>query len=73
MIITIELTIPFLSLNVQEEIRSSPSNLLMNNPSPNEAMMPVRGIDDLPKPPAANRREIMHSIFFILFFYIKKD
>lgn len=48
--------------HIQEEIRSSPSNLLINQPNPNESLMPVRGIDELPKPPVANRREIMHSI-----------
>lgn len=47
-------------MNGQEEIRNVPSNLLMNQPNPNESMMPVRGgMDDLPKPPAANRREII--------------
>ncbi|XP_057807365.1 axial regulator YABBY 3-like [Salvia miltiorrhiza] len=38
--------------NLLEEIRSSPSNLL---PNPNEPLMPIRGIDELPKPPVANR------------------
>ncbi|KAG8391637.1 hypothetical protein BUALT_Bualt01G0208100 [Buddleja alternifolia] len=42
--------------NLLEEIRNSPSNLLMNQPNPNENLMPhVRGIDELPKPPVANR------------------
>ncbi|KAK6162541.1 hypothetical protein DH2020_002382 [Rehmannia glutinosa] len=41
--------------NLLEEIRSSPSNLLMNQPNPNESLMPVRGMDELPKPPVANR------------------
>ncbi|KAK4414666.1 Axial regulator YABBY 1 [Sesamum alatum] len=41
--------------NLLEEIRNSPSNLLINQPSPNESLMPVRGIDELPKPPVANR------------------
>ncbi|KAK4397464.1 UNVERIFIED_CONTAM: Axial regulator YABBY 1 [Sesamum calycinum] len=42
--------------NLLEEIRnsSSPSNLLINQQNPNE-LMPVRGIDELPKPPVANR------------------
>ncbi|KAL0282941.1 UNVERIFIED_CONTAM: Axial regulator YABBY 1, partial [Sesamum angustifolium] len=42
--------------NLLEEIRnsSSPSNLLINQQNPNESM-PVRGIDELPKPPVANR------------------
>uniref|UniRef100_A0A5B7B1B5 Putative axial regulator YABBY 1 isoform X2 n=1 Tax=Davidia involucrata TaxID=16924 RepID=A0A5B7B1B5_DAVIN len=41
--------------NLLEEIRSSPSNLLINQPNPNEFVMPVRGVDELPKPPVANR------------------
>ncbi|XP_051122784.1 axial regulator YABBY 1 [Andrographis paniculata] len=41
--------------NLLEEIRNSPSNLLINQPNPNETLMPVRGIDELPKPPVANR------------------
>ncbi|KAK3019558.1 hypothetical protein RJ639_004399 [Escallonia herrerae] len=47
----------FTPQNLLEEIRSSPSNLLMNQlPNPNESFMPVRGLDhELPKPPVANR------------------
>nr|QZP43401.1 YAB3 [Erythranthe lewisii] len=43
--------------NLLEEIRSSPSsNLMMNQSNPNESsLMTVRGIDELPKPPVANR------------------
>ncbi|KAL2460832.1 Axial regulator YABBY 1 [Abeliophyllum distichum] len=41
--------------NLLEEIRNSPSNLLINQPNPNESLMPIRGIDELPKPPVANR------------------
>ncbi|KAI8545371.1 hypothetical protein RHMOL_Rhmol07G0034600 [Rhododendron molle] len=41
--------------NLLEEIRSSSPNLLTNQPSPNESFAPVRGFDELPKPPAANR------------------
>ncbi|KAK4416021.1 Axial regulator YABBY 1 [Sesamum alatum] len=42
--------------NLLEEMRNSvPSNLLINQQNPNEALMPVRGIDDLPKPPVPNR------------------
>ncbi|CAA3000027.1 axial regulator YABBY 1 [Olea europaea subsp. europaea] len=37
------------------EIRNSPSNLLINQPNPNESLMPIRGIEELPKPPVANR------------------
>ncbi|CAA0820371.1 Axial regulator YABBY 1 [Striga hermonthica] len=40
--------------NLLEEIRS-PANLLVNQPNPNEPFMPVRGLDELPKPPVANR------------------
>ncbi|XP_073027189.1 axial regulator YABBY 1-like isoform X4 [Primulina eburnea] len=42
--------------NLLEEIRNSPSNMLNNQPNPNESfILPVRGIDELPKPPVANR------------------
>lgn len=41
--------------NLLEEIRNAPSNLLMNQPNPNDSFLPVRGIDELPKPPVANR------------------
>ncbi|KAL6499390.1 Axial regulator YABBY 1 [Orobanche hederae] len=39
-----------------EEIRSAPSNFLINQPNPNEPFMPVRVIDDLPKPQAVANR-----------------
>ncbi|GER27042.1 YABBY-like transcription factor GRAMINIFOLIA, partial [Striga asiatica] len=42
--------------NLLEEIRSGPANLLVNQPNPNEQFMAVRGLDELPKPPVANRR-----------------
>lgn len=41
--------------NLLEEIRSAPSNLLINQPNPNGSLMPIRGVDELPEPPAANR------------------
>ncbi|XP_073029833.1 axial regulator YABBY 1-like isoform X1 [Primulina eburnea] len=42
--------------NLLEEIRNSPSNMLNTQPNPNESfIVPVRGIDELPKPPVANR------------------
>ncbi|XP_075475465.1 axial regulator YABBY 1-like isoform X1 [Primulina tabacum] len=41
--------------NLLDEIRNSPSGLLMNQPNPNESLIPVRGLEDLPKPPVANR------------------
>ena len=44
----------------QEEIRSPPSSMLTNQPNPNEAVMPVRGVDEIPKPPVVNRRESLH-------------
>ncbi|CAI9103645.1 OLC1v1002168C1 [Oldenlandia corymbosa var. corymbosa] len=41
--------------NLLEELRNAPSNLLMNQANPNhESLLPVR-VDDLPKPPVANR------------------
>ncbi|CAA2989108.1 axial regulator YABBY 1 [Olea europaea subsp. europaea] len=43
--------------NLLEEIRNSPSNMLINQPNPNESLNPVRGIDELPKPPVANRHK----------------
>ncbi|KAK9056259.1 hypothetical protein SSX86_027349 [Deinandra increscens subsp. villosa] len=39
---------------ILEEMRNMPSNLLMNQPNPNEHFAPVR-VDELPKPPVANR------------------
>lgn len=37
--------------------------MLMNQPNPNhESLMPVGGVDELPKPPVANRREINYHI-----------
>ncbi|KAI3449104.1 hypothetical protein Pfo_005769 [Paulownia fortunei] len=41
--------------NLLEEIRNSPSNLLINQQNPNESLIPVRDIDELPKPPVAKR------------------
>ncbi|XP_073155868.1 axial regulator YABBY 1-like [Henckelia pumila] len=42
--------------NLLDEIRNSPSSLLMNQPNPNESLLPVRrGLEDLPTPPIANR------------------
>ncbi|GFP94988.1 axial regulator yabby 1 [Phtheirospermum japonicum] len=38
-----------------EEIRNSPSNMLINQQNPNESFLPVRDIDELPKTPAAKR------------------
>ncbi|PIN20859.1 hypothetical protein CDL12_06449 [Handroanthus impetiginosus] len=41
--------------NLLEDIKNSPSNLMINQHNPNESLVPVRGIDELPKPPVANR------------------
>lgn len=41
--------------NFLDEIRNSPSSLMNNQPNPHESPIPIRGIDDLPKPPVANR------------------
>ncbi|XP_031091429.1 axial regulator YABBY 1 [Ipomoea triloba] len=41
--------------NLLDEIRNTPPSLLMNQPNPNESLMPIRGVDELPKPPVANR------------------
>ncbi|XP_002511672.2 axial regulator YABBY 1 isoform X2 [Ricinus communis] len=44
--------------NILEEIRNAaPPNMLINQPNPNEPVMPVRGgiHEDLPKPPVVNR------------------
>nr|ACL68660.1 graminifolia protein [Streptocarpus rexii] len=42
--------------NLLEEIHNSPSNMMNNQPNPNEIfIVPVRGIDELPKPPVTNR------------------
>ncbi|KAI3741216.1 hypothetical protein L1987_58886 [Smallanthus sonchifolius] len=40
--------------NIMEEMRNNPSNLFMNQANPNELFAPVR-VDELPKPPVANR------------------
>ncbi|KAI7742062.1 hypothetical protein M8C21_030068 [Ambrosia artemisiifolia] len=40
--------------NIMEEMRNTPSNLFMNLPNPNDPFAPVR-VDELPKPPVANR------------------
>ncbi|KAJ9171246.1 hypothetical protein P3X46_014637 [Hevea brasiliensis] len=43
--------------NILEEIRSAaPPNMLINQPNPNEPIMPGRGgMEELPKPPVVNR------------------
>nr|XP_043619284.1 axial regulator YABBY 1 [Erigeron canadensis] len=44
----------FAPRNIMEEMRNVPTNLLLNQANPNEPFIPVR-LDDLPKPPVANR------------------
>ncbi|KAJ4839844.1 Axial regulator YABBY 1 [Turnera subulata] len=45
--------------NLLDEIRgAAPPNLLINQPNPNESVMPFRGVDhhqEIPKPPVVNR------------------
>ncbi|XP_052191947.1 axial regulator YABBY 1 [Diospyros lotus] len=41
--------------NILEEIRSSSSNLLINQPYATESAAPIRAAEELPKPPVANR------------------
>lgn len=44
----------------------APPNMLLNQPNPNEPLMSVRGgMEELPKPPVVNRREIIQ--IFVLF------
>lgn len=47
-----------------------PANMMMINQSnPTESLMPVRVVDqEIPKPPVANRREILH--IYLLFISI---
>ncbi|KAL8555892.1 hypothetical protein ACS0TY_003635 [Phlomoides rotata] len=52
----LHLTHPFFSPhNLLEEIRNSPSNMMMNQQNPNDSLLPVREIDELPKHPVAKR------------------
>ncbi|KAI5598463.1 hypothetical protein BDE02_02G133000 [Populus trichocarpa] len=42
--------------NILEEIRNgAPPNLLINQPHPNESVIPFRGVEEIPKPPMVNR------------------
>nr|DAD18577.1 TPA_asm: hypothetical protein HUJ06_020040 [Nelumbo nucifera] len=48
------------SHNFLEEIPSPQPNLLIDQPNPNDSIVSVRGgSDELPRPPAVNRREIL--------------
>ncbi|XP_023898878.2 axial regulator YABBY 1 isoform X2 [Quercus suber] len=44
--------------NLPEDIRSPPPNMMINQPNPNESMMPVRvgaDLEEIPKPPVVAR------------------
>jgi len=48
--------------------------MMINQPNPNESMMPVRvgtDLEEIPKPPVVTRREInfLHTLFLLLFFF----
>ncbi|XP_074325539.1 axial regulator YABBY 1-like isoform X2 [Apium graveolens] len=46
----------FTPQSLREEIRSSPSNMLIiDQPNPNESRMPGRGVDELPRLPSTNK------------------
>lgn len=65
-----------LGILYQEDIRSPPPNMMINQPNPNESMMPVRvgaDLEEIPKPPVVARREInfLHTLFFFFFYYKK--
>ncbi|KAH8488435.1 hypothetical protein H0E87_024201 [Populus deltoides] len=40
-----------------EGMRSTgaPPSLMINQPNPNESVMPIRGVEEIPKPPVVNR------------------
>ena len=64
-----------LGILYQEDIRSSPPNMMINQPNPNESMMPVRveaDLEEIPKPPVVTRREInfLHTLFLLLLFFV---
>jgi hypothetical protein len=42
-------------------MRSAPSNMMMNQPNPNQSIMPIRGVEEIPKPPVVARREISYA------------
>lgn len=51
--------------------------MMINQPNPNESMMPVRveaDLEEIPKPPVVTRREInfLHTLFLFFFFYYQK-
>ncbi|OMO78542.1 YABBY protein [Corchorus capsularis] len=47
----------FTPQNLLEEIRSAPPNLLINQPNPNDSILPAirGGVEEIPKPPVVNR------------------
>ena len=49
--------------------------MMINQPNPNESMMPVRvgtDLEEIPKPPVVTRREInfLHTLFLLLLFFV---
>jgi hypothetical protein len=44
----------------------APPSLMINQPNPNESVMPIRGVEEIPKPPVVNRREILHTYLISL-------
>ncbi|XP_011033940.1 PREDICTED: axial regulator YABBY 1 [Populus euphratica] len=44
-------------INILEGMRSTgaPPSLMINQPNPNESLMPIRGVEEIPKPPVVNR------------------
>ncbi|XP_062175118.1 axial regulator YABBY 1 [Alnus glutinosa] len=45
----------FTPQNLMEGMRSAPSNMMMNQPNPNQSIMPIRGVEEIPKPPVVAR------------------
>ncbi|KAF5446229.1 hypothetical protein F2P56_031869 [Juglans regia] len=45
----------FTPQNLLEGIRSAPSNIMINQPNPNESVPPIRGAEEIPKPPGVSR------------------
>ena len=52
--------------------------MMINQPNPNESMMPVRveaDLEEIPKPPVVTRREInfLHTLFLSFFLLLSKN
>ncbi|KAE8038710.1 hypothetical protein FH972_011189 [Carpinus fangiana] len=45
----------FTPQNLLEGMRSAPSNMMMNQPNLNQSVMPIRGVEEIPKPPVVSR------------------